>query len=189
MRRRRHGRPRHPGRRGLTSTCVEKTWRKPVDARDLEGEPPRARRRHSWGAICTPWDWRTSTRVEKTSRRSSVAAPSQGEPPRGWRRLLGVLAHEVGHRRTSTRVEKTPTRRRRATSPREYLHAGGEDVGVLAHVLSPPGGPPRAWRRPPTITDEVRGSRLTSTCVEKTLESPNGRATSRGEPPRAWRRR
>ena len=193
-----------------------------------EETPPRVWRRRDGIFLAHPWR-NTSTCVEKTNVFGGMRTGQSETPPHAWRRRkvwgdpgpgsgntstcvektdTASGRQQTARRNTSTCVEKTSRWSARAVSVQKHLHMRGEDQQL--HSLKPDARetPPHAWRRPRHFVADGNQVGNTSTCVEKTGNSPLGRwedgkhlhmrgedarfacmlATVPETPPHAWRR-
>ena len=157
-------------------------------ASHADGSPPRA-----WGGHATflrgMYDMRlTPTCVGRTSGsapfgRGSAAHPhvrgedvylaapesmTNGSPPRAWGGRLVIKDDATGARLTPTCVGRTGSGRRRRPSTPAHPHVRGEDWGVTLFSGQMSGSPPRAWGGLQDDIAELRGERLTPTCVGRT---------------------
>ena len=89
-------------------------------------------------------------------------------PPRTWRRLVIYVMSVCDDGNTSTDVEKTSPSFGLRKTPGKHLHGRGEDNPPRRPPPAVLETPPRTWRRRRAQRETTKGSRNTSTDVEKT---------------------
>ena len=98
----------------------------------------------------------------------SGAMPPRETPPHAWRRRR----HEQSSENACWK----------------HLHMRGEDEGLNFHDSRATETLPHAWRRPNKAIANIVTEGNTSTCVEKTVISPETTSRMPETPPHAWRR-
>ena len=94
-----------------------------------------------------------------------------GSPPHTWRKQLAFHSMRHTHGITSTYVEKTSSCGMFGKPTQGHLHIRGENLIFQQGGQEIRGSPPHTWRKPYDPETLRTHDRITSTYVEKTIES------------------